>query len=116
MNHSRTRSYVENEVLAKSPEELVLLAFDLGIKGCRRKDRALVRDVLNELIAALDFSQPLAGNLLVLYDYALRETRENRFEQPDKIFNSLRVAWKQALDQRRAGASPSAGDQLAAAA
>ncbi len=74
-----------------------------------RVEHAL-RDVLTELIAALDFEQPVAGNFPVLYDYALREVRENRFEQPERILSCLRDAWKQALDNERArvagGADP----------
>ena len=102
-----SRRYIENEILGKSPQELVLAAFDLGIKGCRQQDRALVRDVLTELISALDFDQPVAGNFLVLYDYALREVRENRFEQPERILSCLRDAWQQAMDAGRArGAQP----------
>ncbi len=99
---SGPRRYIEHDLLSKTPQELVLAAFDLGLKGCRTHDRALVRDVLTELIAALDFDQPVAGNFLVLYDYALREVRENRFEQPERILSCLRDAWKQALDADRA--------------
>jgi flagellin-specific chaperone FliS len=112
----RNRSYYEQQVLGKSPEELVLLAYDLGVTGCRRKDRALVRDVLTELVAALDLSQPMAANFLVLYDYALREVRENRFEQPERILSGLREAWKQALDSRLALAGAASQSGIAEAA
>ncbi|HVP39415.1 MAG TPA: hypothetical protein VMS93_09565 [Candidatus Saccharimonadales bacterium] len=100
-----SRRYVEHDLLSKTPQELVLAAFDLGLKGCRQRDRALVRDVLTELISALDFDQQVAGNFLVLYDYALREVRENRFEQPERILSCLRDAWKQAMDSQRSAAA-----------
>ncbi|MBI5837350.1 MAG: flagellar protein FliS [Candidatus Eisenbacteria bacterium] len=98
---SSSRRYVEHDLLSRNPQELVLAAYDLGLKGCRKQDRSLVRDVLTELIAALDFNQPVAGNFLVLYDYALREVRENRFEQPERILSCLRDAWKQAMEESR---------------
>ncbi len=98
------RKFLEQDILSKSPGELLLAAYDLGIKGCRRQDRALVRDVLTELIAALDFNQPIAGNFLVLYDFALREVRENRFEEPEKILTGLREAWAEAFAAQAAGA------------
>lgn len=97
------RKFMEQDILSKSPGELLLVAYDLGIKGCRRQDRALVRDVLTELIAALDFSQPVAGTFLVLYDFALREVRENRFEEPEKILTGLREAWAEAFAAQAAG-------------
>ena len=102
------RKFLEQDILSKSPGELLLVAYDLGIKGCRRQDRALVRDVLTELIAALDFSQPIAGNFLVLYDFALREVRENRFEEPEKILTGLREAWAEAFAAQAAGAGSEA--------
>ena len=112
------RTYLEQQLLGKSPEELVLAAFELGIKGCRRQDRVLVRDVLTELIAALDFNQPVAGGFLVLYDYALREVRENRFVETERILSGLREAWSQALTVRASGAAPRVGQspEIAAAA
>jgi flagellin-specific chaperone FliS len=113
---SSSRRYIEHEVLSKTPQELVLAAYDLGIKGCGQCDRALVRDVLTELIAALDFDQPVAGNFLVLYDYALREVRENRFEQPERILSGLRDAWKQAMDAGRVGVPAGLDTTIAAAA
>ena len=94
---SSAQSFLEQDLLSKSPGELLIATYELGIRGCRRQNRSLVRDVLTELIAALDFNQPVAGNFLVLYDYALREVRENRFEQPEKILTGLRDAWKEAL-------------------
>ena len=91
------QAFLEQDLLSKSPEDLLIATYDLAIRGCRRQNRSLVRDVLTELIAALDFNQPVAGNFLVLYDYALREVRENRFEQPEKILTGLRDAWKEAF-------------------
>ena len=111
-----SRRYIEHDMLGKSPQELVLAAFDLGLKGCRKQDRSLVRDVLTELISALDFDQPVAGNFLVLYDYALREVRENRFEQPELILAGMREAWKQAMDAERASLIAGGNSTVAAAA
>ena len=114
--NSNSRRYIEHEVLSKTPQELVLAAYDLGHKGCGQQDRALVRDVLTELIAALDFDQPVAGNFLVLYDYALREVRENRFEQPERILSGLRDAWKRAMDAGRVSVPAGSDTTIAAAA
>ena len=109
------RAFIEQDILSKTPAQLILVAYDLGIKGCRRKDRELVRGVLTELIAALDFSQPVAGNFLALYDYALREVRENRFEEPEKILSGLRDVWHTALGGGATGNEPAVESQLAGA-
>ena len=118
LGKSQTHTFIEQEMLGKSPGQLLLMAYDLGIKGCLRRDRALVRGVLVELIAALDLSQPVAGNLLVLYDYAMREVRENRFEEPEKILTGLRDTWRKALaaDPASSGDEPAADVYAAAPA
>jgi flagellin-specific chaperone FliS len=94
--------YRQHQVEGMSRNELVLTAFELGIKGCRAKDRGLVRDVLMELIAGLDFShRDVAGSFLVLYDYAMRELREGKFETPHRILAELHEAWSEALKKEQ---------------
>jgi len=91
-------AYRTQQIRTMSKEELVLAAFELGVKGCLKKDRRLVKGVLMELIAGLDFSyKEMAGNFLVLYDYAIRRVREGDFETPRKILAELRSAWEEAL-------------------
>ena len=95
-------AYRQQQVEGLSRNELVLAAFELGMKGCRAKDRGLVRDVLMELIAGLDFSyRDAAGSFLVLYDYAMRELREGNFEMPHRILAELHEAWSEALKKEQ---------------
>ena len=102
MNKRHLDAYRQQQVQGMDKNELVLSAFELGMRGCAQKNRGLVRNVLLELIAGLDFShQDTAGGFLVLYDYAMRDVREGNFEMPHRIFAELHDAWSQALQKQK---------------
>jgi flagellin-specific chaperone FliS len=108
---SQVHTYLEQELTAKSPEELLLFLLETGVRAARRRDRKLVIGVLTELMGGLDFSKgEVSTGLVSLYDYAVREARENRFEFPEKLLSELAETFKQVA----AGRMDGAGDRAAA--
>jgi flagellin-specific chaperone FliS len=82
------------QVKSASPQRIILMLYDLGIKGCRAKDRNLASKVLVELIAALNFDyQEIALPLFDQYRFALELVHKENFDYPTTLFEELREAW-----------------------
>ena len=104
MGNSGIDAYRRQQLEAMRPEQLVLVCLDRGLAACRRRERRQAQRAIDALIQGLDFEQPLAGRLLVLYDWALRLVREGRFAEASEVLGPLRETWAAACD-----ASPPAG-------
>jgi flagellin-specific chaperone FliS len=101
------RNYMEQEIAGKTPGELLLLLYDTGQRACKRRDRRLAIGVLVELIGGVDVSHgEIAEGLIALYDYALREVRENRFEFAGTMMVELGQAYREAMDQLQSAGLP----------
>jgi len=99
---------MEQEIAGKSLGELLLLLYDTGLRACRRRDRRLAIGVLVELIGGIDVSRgEIAEGLIRLYDYSLREVRENRFEFAGRMMAELGQAFREAL-----ATNPQAGSSI----
>ena len=89
-----------------STDQLVLVAYRVGLRALRKKDRRLATRVLSELVNGLNFDAgEIAGRLLVLYDYMLRQVREGQFAEAEMILSELHETWEQAL-ANSAGPAP----------
>jgi len=94
------RNYMEQDIAGKSTGELLLLLYDTGLLACRRRDRQLAIGVLVELLGGVDVScGEIASGLIRLYEYALREVRENRYEFAESLMNELGQAYREAIQQ-----------------
>lgn len=81
-----------------STEQLVLVAYRVGLRALRKKDRRLATRVFSELINGLNFEAgDVAGKLLMLYDYSLRLVREGKFEEAEAILSDLHETWQQVV-------------------
>ncbi len=110
-------TYVENEVLNASPERLVQMLYEMGLKSiiaareCNRKRDILGRgehvnkafEILAELQSGLDFAQggELATNYARLYDYCQRRLIDAHARQSDEtlaeiesLFKDFNEAWQ----------------------
>lgn len=88
-----------------STEQLVLVAYRVGLRALRKRDRRLATRVFSELINGLNFEAgDIAGKLLTLYDYSLRLVREGKFEEAESILSELHGAWQQVVDSPAAQA------------
>ncbi|MCG8607455.1 flagellar protein FliS [bacterium] len=93
-NPTRNPYYLQ-QVKSASPQKIILMLYELGLKGCRAKDRDLASKVLVELIAALDFQyQEIALPLFDQYRFALDLVHRDKFDYPSTMFQELRDVWK----------------------
>jgi len=68
--------------------------FGRGIAGCRARDARQVREVLMELIGALNFDyEEAAARLFGVYDDCLARVRKRQFEIPLRILERLERTW-----------------------
>jgi flagellar protein FliS len=90
---------MEQDIAGKSPGELLLLLYETGVRACRRRDRQLAVGVLVELMGGVDIEQgEFTHGLIRLYDYALREVRENRYDFAETLMAQLGEAYREALE------------------
>jgi flagellin-specific chaperone FliS len=98
MSGYATNAYAAAQTQSLTPPQILLQLYDFAIAGCVARDGRKASAALVELIAALDFNyEDIAGGLYRLYDYALREVKAGRFDQPLRILRDLRETWRQAL-------------------
>ena len=103
-------AYRCQQLESMTPEQLVLVAYEQGVRACRNHDRRRARCVIEHLIAALDFEQgSVADGLLLLYDWIHRLIRESKFQEAESTLEELRAAWVSAIEtgKKRAGHSDS---------
>ncbi len=90
--------YLVQQINTASPEKLILMLYDFGVKSCRNRDREAAAKTLTELIAALNFDyREMAVPLFELYRFALDQVHQHQFEQPLFILSELREAWQTAM-------------------
>ena len=92
--------YKAREVTTASPGKLILILYDIAIKGCLLKNADQAARPLVLLIDVLDFEYAeVAAGLFRLYEYALESVRASEFDVPLKILRELREAWNAAVQR-----------------
>jgi flagellin-specific chaperone FliS len=100
------RQYLEEQITAMSPIELVVKLYDIAIASCRQRDRNRLSKVLVELISALNFDhREISLGLFKIYNHCMRLAKEGDFDAVQPILAELRDAWSQAA-QSQAAAQP----------
>ena len=86
--------YRKTDVENASPVRLVVMAYDLAIKGCDQKDFETAVKAVMALQSALDFDYAeVAGGLLALYQWIQECLRARDFEAARHTLVDLREAW-----------------------
>jgi len=68
--------------------------YERGLAACLRRDAREVREVVLELVGALDFEYEQAARKLAgLYDRCLRQTAAGRFDRAREVFRMLLETW-----------------------
>ena len=94
------RNYMEQDISGKTPAELLMLLYDAGLRACRRRDRQLAIGVLVELMGGIDVTcGELTDGLIRLYEYALRQVRENKFEFAETMLRELAEAYRETMSK-----------------
>jgi len=131
MSYSQANVYREREVLTASPEKLIVIVFDhvlvnlyrarvaIEANNIERRVQALTkaREGVMELLSSVDVERggPVAGNLLALYSFAIRELfeigRTKNVAKLDAVFtvmNNLRDAFATIVADPKVAAVPAA--------
>ncbi len=94
------RNYMEQDIVGKTPAELLMLLYDAGLRACRRRDRQLAIGVLVELMGSIDVTcGEFTDGLIRLYEYALRQVRENKFEFAETMLRELSETYRETISK-----------------
>jgi len=100
METPRAQAYQRAQMEGATPARLLLMTYERALTACRKRNRPRARLAVTELIAALNFDHPEeAGRLLVLYEWVLRQLREENFAEAEKILADLHEVWTNTLDR-----------------
>lgn len=95
------RFYKQQEIKTATPAELVGHLFDFGIEACYKKDAQRLRNVIGELVKALNFDYPLAEDFYQLYDFCRQKAAEGAFDDARTILEDLREGWSAVVAEQR---------------
>lgn len=92
--YSHSQIYRKQEVLSASPLHLVIMAYDLAIRSCDKRDMETALKAVGALRDALDLNYAeIAMNLLSLYNWCLDCIRKQEYTQAKQTLVELREAW-----------------------
>ncbi len=97
--YSARQQYQQQSVQTASPEKLIEKLYEAGIQACHQEDRDTLREVLMELIKALNIEQggELAERLESIYEYCLNECATGDLDVIRELLEELRDGWKQGV-------------------
>jgi len=114
--------YREQRILMASPEELIILLYDGGIRQVRLARQALqdrrpadvhaalikAQEIIDELVNSLNFDMDLSHQLYALYEYMLHRLTQANMSKDDvsaaeveTMLMDLRQTWSNAMDKVR---------------
>lgn len=92
----RSQEYRQQDVLGASPLRLVVMAYDLAIQSCERKDFEKATRAISVLRDALNFEyQDVALGLFRVYQWCLDCIRQGDYSTASSTLKELREAWMQ---------------------
>jgi flagellar secretion chaperone FliS len=90
------KEYQQQEVTSATPLHLVIMAYDLAIKSCERRDFQKATITIGALRDALNFDIPeVSLGLFKIYQYCLDNIRKGDYATATNTLTELRDAWKQ---------------------
>ncbi|MDD5529826.1 MAG: flagellar protein FliS [bacterium] len=97
-----SNTFVKEEILGLSKEELIVKLYDIGVSACIAKDKGRVLEVIAELIDSLNFDHgEIPARLFRLYQYAMMEARKGHFGEPMHILQGLKESWVKAFNLQK---------------
>lgn len=95
--------YIIQQVKNATPEKLILMLYEVGIKSCQAKDHTRAVKVVTELIAALNFEyKEISLRLFDLYRYALDQLHNRKFGEALTVLEGLHDVWESAVINKNA--------------
>ncbi len=97
--YSARQQYQQQAVQTASPEKLIDKLYEAGIQACHQEDRDTLREVLVELIEALNMEQggELADRLLGIYEFCLNECATGDLDMIRGLLEELRDGWREGV-------------------
>jgi flagellin-specific chaperone FliS len=93
----RDQQYRQQEIMGASPIRLVIMAYDMAIRACDKKDFQTATKAISALRDALDFDYPDTSiGLFRLYQWCLECLRQGDFSGAAATLKELREAWSTA--------------------
>ncbi len=93
-NTFQHNEYRNQDVMGASPIRLVIMAYNLAIKGCEQKDFARATKAITVLRDALNFDYPeVSVGLFRLYQWCLDCIRQGDYQTAAHTLVELRDAW-----------------------
>ncbi len=90
--------YLLQQIRGASPEKLILMLYDVGLKSCRARDKGKASKVFVELISALNFDyNDVALKYFDLYRFALDGVNAGKYENAIMVLEGLRDVWETAV-------------------
>lgn len=114
------QAYQRNSVLTATPGKLTLMLYNGCIRFIRQARKAMdeknykekninlqkAQAIIRELMVTLDMRQPIAKNMMQLYDYFNRRLIEANvkndpaiLDEIEKLVSDFRDTWKQAMEK-----------------
>lgn len=90
---AQTLEYREQEILGASPMHLVVMAYDVALLACERRDKNRAMQAITLLRDALNFDYPEANNLFSIYQWCLDCLRKDDYAATLQTLRPLREAW-----------------------
>ncbi len=95
-SYYRSQEYRQQDVMGASPMRLIVMAYDLAIRSCDRKDFEKTVKTIGVLRDALNFDYPeVSMGLFRLYQWCLDCIRGGDFETASRTLRDLRAAWQE---------------------
>jgi len=97
--YSARQQYQKQSVQTATPEKLIEKLYEAGIQACHQEDRDTLREVLVELIEALNVEQggELANRLLGIYEFCLNECATGDLDVIRELLEELREGWREGV-------------------
>ena len=95
------RGYRQQQVMTATPDQLILILYDLALTASNQKDGSKLNRVLAELIDSLDFTyEDTATGFFRIYEYSMILSRKQKFETVSGIIKELRDTWAMAMQSQ----------------
>ncbi|WP_259197074.1 flagellar export chaperone FliS [Salinibacter ruber] len=93
------QQYQQQSVKTASPEKLIDKLYGAGIQACHQEDRDTLREVLLELVKALNMEQggELAERLQSIYEFCINESATGDLDMICELLEELREGWRQGV-------------------
>jgi len=101
--NNRANTYLLNEILNATPEQLLIKVYDFAIGQCKRKNIEKTNKALMILIESLKYDTEAVSEISMglrrLYEFCQDQVRKNNFDIALNILTDLRETWNKVFVQ-----------------